>query len=192
MKKGEVTREKILKTSIELFHRNGISSSSVKDIVDLIGIQKGSLYYFFPSKEDLVVDALSVARDRFFAFLDKSLRGEDPRRSLEYYFDAVLSYHEKREMKGGCLFGNSALEMCEKSEKIREVLTSVFEGWHSRLSEVLKRGVEKGVLSPEIDPDEFSWHIIATIEGGIMLARSFKDVELLRISLEGLKQRLFG
>ena len=49
-------KEEIVKQSIKHFHRKGFSQTSIQDIVDSLGVTKGTFYYYFPSKEDLLME----------------------------------------------------------------------------------------------------------------------------------------
>ncbi|WP_342430835.1 TetR/AcrR family transcriptional regulator [Neobacillus sp. FSL H8-0543] len=49
-------RQKIIETSIQLFDQNGFKSTSINDIVQLMGVTKGTFYYYFTSKEELLKD----------------------------------------------------------------------------------------------------------------------------------------
>lgn len=57
-------KQLILDTALRLFAQKGFSATSIQDIVDQIGIAKGSLYVYFKSKEDLFVSALQLVLDR--------------------------------------------------------------------------------------------------------------------------------
>ena len=49
-------KEKITEKSIQLFDQKGFSETSIQDIVDSIGVTKGTFYYYFSSKEELLMD----------------------------------------------------------------------------------------------------------------------------------------
>ncbi|MDN3015300.1 TetR/AcrR family transcriptional regulator [Paenibacillus sp. BSR1-1] len=49
-------KQKIMETGIHLFHQNGFKSTSVQDIVQEMGVTKGTFYYYFSSKEELLKD----------------------------------------------------------------------------------------------------------------------------------------
>jgi len=49
-------KEKITEQSIQLFERKGFSETSIQDIVDSLGVTKGTFYYYFSSKEELLMD----------------------------------------------------------------------------------------------------------------------------------------
>ena len=49
-------RGRIIKESIDLFNKKGFSKTSIQDIVDAIGVTKGTFYYYFKSKQELLMD----------------------------------------------------------------------------------------------------------------------------------------
>lgn len=49
-------KEKITKHSIQLFEKKGFSQTSIQDIVDALDVTKGTFYYYFSSKEQLLMD----------------------------------------------------------------------------------------------------------------------------------------
>jgi AcrR family transcriptional regulator len=65
---AERTRQRILATASHLFVERGYASTSIRDISDRLGMTKGSLYYHFSSKEDLLVALLAPLLDAVDAF----------------------------------------------------------------------------------------------------------------------------
>lgn len=67
-------KQKIMEASIHLFDENGFKSTSVKDIVDYVGVTKGTFYYYFASKEELLkyihlhyIDELIIKQEEILA-----------------------------------------------------------------------------------------------------------------------------
>ncbi len=56
--KSRVRWDAILRATTELFHRKGFYATSMQDIADLVGIKKGSLYYYVDTKEELLFEIL--------------------------------------------------------------------------------------------------------------------------------------
>jgi TetR/AcrR family transcriptional repressor of nem operon len=169
--KGIRTRERVLAGATEIFHRQGFSGTSIHDLIRETGVKKGNLYHYFSSKEEMGLEVLTRARDDFFRFLENSLQGNRPSAQLANHFDAIVRYHESRNLAGGCIFGNTALEMSDRSETYRAVIHGVFEEWRRRIRDVLESAVRSGEVRKDIDPDAMARHIVATVEGGIMVAR---------------------
>jgi AcrR family transcriptional regulator len=53
---GAQTRERILAVAQELFTRNGYDKTSLRDIAERLEITKAALYYYFPRKEDILLE----------------------------------------------------------------------------------------------------------------------------------------
>ena len=64
-------REKIIDTSWELFHEKGFGETTINDIIHEAGISKGTFYYYFRSKDNLL-DTLSEILDREYERLSKN------------------------------------------------------------------------------------------------------------------------
>lgn len=184
--KGIRTREKVLAGAQEIFHRGGFSGTSINDLIRETGVKKGNLYHFFSSKEEMGLEVLARAREDFYKFLEKSLQGDRPSVRLANHFEAIVRYHEGRNLVGGCIFGNTALEMSDRNDQYRAVIHGVFEEWRRRIREVLEIAVRTGEIRAEIDPEAAARHIVATVEGGIMLARASRNPEDLKECLAAL------
>lgn len=173
--KGIRTRERVLAGATEIFHRQGFSGTSIHDLIRETGVKKGNLYHYFSSKEEMGLQVLSRARDDFFRFLEKSLQGDRPSVQLSNHFDAIVRYHESRNLAGGCIFGNTALEMSDRNETYRDVIHSVFQEWRRRIRDVLESAVRSGEVRKDLDPEAMARHVVATVEGGILLARASRN-----------------
>jgi TetR/AcrR family transcriptional repressor of nem operon len=173
--KGIRTRERVLAGAEEIFHRRGFSGTSVNDLILETGVKKGNLYHYFSSKEEIGRVVLANAAEKFYRFLEMSLQGDSPSVQLANYFEATVRYHERRDLIGGCLFGNAALEMCDRNDKYRDVINAVFEEWKRRIRTVLENAVTSGEIPKGIDPEAMARHVVATVEGGIMLARAGRN-----------------
>jgi TetR/AcrR family transcriptional repressor of nem operon len=153
-----------------MFHRQGFSGTSIHDLIRETGVKKGNLYHYFASKEEMGLEVLTRARDDFFGFLAKSMQGDTPSARLANHFAAIVRYHEGRKLLGGCLFGNTALEMSDRNEAYRAVIHDVFEEWKRRIRAILEDAVRSGEVRKDLDPEGMARHVVATVEG-ILLPR---------------------
>jgi len=141
----------------------------------------------FASKEDLGLAVLEEARREFFQFLTNSLQGESPLEKLSHYFDAILEKHRKAHFVGGCIFGNTALEMSDSNERFSNVIKEVFHEWTTIITDLLTEAREAGDLKQEIPPALLAKHVVTSIEGGIMMARVTKNGDDLKDCLNSLR-----
>ena len=173
--KGQETRHHILKESRKLFTRQGFRTTSISEIIAATGVKKGNLYYHFPSKEELGLAVLIDVRDEFFTLLDDSLTGENPIVRILNSCNAILAMMEQNNFVGGCLFGNTALEMTDSNSRFGSIIQEVFSQWKSRIERELRQASAWGLFESPIPANARATAIIATLEGGIMLSRVYKN-----------------
>ncbi len=175
IKKGEKTRDHILKTTRAILMANGFHNTSINDIIEATGVKKGNLYYHFASKEEIGLAVLEDARDEFFEFLTNSFKGDSPCLRVVNSCQAVFTEQKKHIFAGGCLFGNAALEMSDSNPRFSAVLNGVFARWVNEINEHLSLAGEGCSLAADLPPSLLAKTIVATIEGGIMMSRVSKN-----------------
>lgn len=185
--KGEATRDKILETAAGLIHRKGFGATSINDVLEATGLKKGSLYFHFPGKDALGLAILEKARTGFLEFLDASLTGTTPGECLDNFFAIVVETHKGTGFVGGCIFGNVALEMGDTESQFAPFIEKVFEEWIERVEKVIATAQVFGEVRSDLPADLLTHHIIAAIEGGIMLSRLKKNEKPLRDALDAMK-----
>jgi len=188
--KGEMTREKIVEAARELFNSRGFSATTISDLVEATGLQKGSLYFHFPGKDAIVREVLNRATDDFMKFLDKALGGTNPGASLDNFFRCALDKHLATGFVGGCIFGNTALEMSDSNPEFTAAIGRVFDEWIMRIGSAVSAAQERGQIRTDIDSEALAQHIVATIEGGIMMSRLKKDERPMRECFATLRTTL--
>ncbi len=119
METQEITvREHILQTATRLFHDQGYNLTGINQIIDEAGVAKASLYYHFPSKEDLCEAYLHRRNNLWFEGLLSYLKEvEDPRQRIIKTFD-YRAIHLKKNHWGGCSHIKIISEMPQRGEKI--------------------------------------------------------------------------
>src|SRR4030095_1581782 len=112
-------RDRLIDTAIALFNRYGFHATGVDRIVAVAKVAKKTLYAHFPSKEDLIIAALSRKRT---AFADKFLpavwaNSDQPRERLLSLFELAKSWFDDPDFYG-CIFVNAAVEYSEPGPPI--------------------------------------------------------------------------
>lgn len=185
--KGEITREKILEIARELFNAKGFNATTISDLVEATGMQKGSLYFHFSGKDDIAREVLNEATSKFMTFLDNALGGDNPGASIDHFFRCALNKHLATGFVGGCIFGNTALEMSDSDPNFAGAIEGVFDEWTGRVAAIVAVAQERRQIRTDIGSEALAKHIIATIEGGIMMSRLKKDERPMRECLETLR-----
>ena len=188
--KGEITRTKILDTARDLFKTKGFTATTISDLVEATGMQKGSLYFHFAGKDAIALEVLNEATEKFIKFLNKSLGGKNAGESIDQYFCSVLDKHLAKGFVGGCLFGNTALEMCDNDPVLAGAIDKVFDEWTLIVASTISRAQINRQIRADINCETLARHIVATIEGGIMMSRLKKDGGPLKDCLDTLRTTL--
>jgi TetR/AcrR family transcriptional repressor of nem operon len=185
--KGEVTREKILEAASKLFNAKGFNATTISDLVAATGMQKGSLYFHFTSKDDIAHEVLLQATEEFMEFLRDALDGDNAGACLDNFLHRALEKHLGTGFVGGCIFGNTALEMSDSNPEFAGAIDKVFDEWIDRVAFAVAGAQKNGQIRTDIECDALAKQIVATIEGGIMMSRLKKDERPMKECLETLR-----
>jgi AcrR family transcriptional regulator len=158
-------RDRLIDTAISLFNRYGFHATGVDRIVAVARVAKKTLYAHFPSKEDLILAALSRKRA---AFADKFLpqilaESGDPRERLLGLFELAKSWFADPDFFG-CIFINAAVEYSEPGHPINNC---------AREFKTLLRNFvrEQAVAGGAADPDILADQIALLFEGATTVAQ---------------------
>lgn len=194
--KGENTRERVLATSMILINRNGFNGTSINDIIEATGVKKGNLYFHFRNKEELGLALIQKAKEEYFSYLAKNAKGKRPLEKIDNILNAIYRLHKKKKFIGGCIFGNIALEMSDTNQNYTSSISEVFEELIALLSNLLNEAMDEGNLEINIPPAILARYILASLEGGIMMARVSKKendflncIQSIRVLL-GIKEKI--
>ncbi|MBV6458122.1 MAG: hypothetical protein HONBIEJF_01245 [Fimbriimonadaceae bacterium] len=177
MSEGQGTRERLVETARDLFLLQGYHQTGVAEIVRTANVRMGSLYYFFPTKEDLLLAVLDWYRDNIYEGLLQPVyeRIDDP---VERVFGILDGYRQMLLMTNyyqGCPIGNLALEVANSHPQARERLTENFRQWANEIEKCLEAA--SGRLPEEINRGRLADYVLAVMEGAIMLARTYRNLE---------------
>jgi TetR/AcrR family transcriptional repressor of nem operon len=180
MGKGADTKERILEKALALIKEKGVGGASISDMLLASGIKKGALYYHFPGKDELCLAVLDRARQKLDENLDAALAEPSALKGIEAYLNGSVKRLVESKCSGGCIFGNTALEMSDSNEAYAKVVAKVFESWEGRFAETIARGQAEGEIRKDLPPATLAKMALATLEGGIMLSRIAKTSDSLK------------
>ncbi len=171
------TREKLVLSAFELFHRQGYGATGIAQILKQADVKSGSLYYFFPTKEDLLIAVLEWCKENLWPELIDPVfnRVSDP---IERIFGILDGYRQMlimTECTHGCPMGNLALELADSHPRIRKLLAENFDGWRGAIEVCLKDA--SGRFPESVDFQQLSLFVLTTMEGAVMLARTYKSLD---------------
>ena len=175
--KGERTRAEIVRRSAALLNARGFLATPVSAIVAATGLQKGGLYRHFASREALGLAALDFAvaqvRDRFLQAL-----ADGPADAcgqllalLDAYDPATAAAADGAlPLPGGCPIMNAAIEADHADPALRARAQAAMKGWQSLVQSLVARGISRGEIRADAEPQQVATVFIACIEGAVMLS----------------------
>jgi TetR/AcrR family transcriptional repressor of nem operon len=170
------TRDRLIVTAMQLFWEKGYGSTSVADVLHAAKVNSGSLYHFFPGKQDLLLAVLEAYRGGIDAMLlAPAWKGvADP---IEKIFALLARYRRsivQTDSVYGCPIGSLALEIHEPDPPVRKALADNFNAWVDAVERCLLEGSSR--LPKRLDRRELAEFVLTTMEGGVMQARTHRDV----------------
>lgn len=180
--RGSPTREALVERAGDLFRERGFRATSIGDVVEHTGVPKGSLYHHFPSKDQLGYAVLDRWRDDFrVRFLDPlhAAEGPAPLERVTRFLDHFVESQRSGTCRGGCPFGTLAAEMADVHEGFRARLSETFQGFADALASQLRRAQTTGALRDDADVPALATFLVATLEGGVLLAKVHRSTAAL-------------
>lgn len=170
------TRTRLVLAAMKLFWEKGYNSTSVAEVLQAARVNSGSLYHFFPGKQDLLLAVLDMYRGGIREMLlEPAWRGvADP---IERVFALLARYRQSlidTDCFYGCPIGSLALELHEPDLPVRERLAANFTAWIDAITECLEAAGER--LPRSLERRELAGFVLTTMEGGVMQARTFRDI----------------
>jgi len=176
MSKAQETRHRIIEQAAALFNQQGYSGSSIADIMQVTGLQKGGIYNHFASKDDLALAAFDYAAERFQQRFMSALKGK--RHAVDRLVAIIDIYEHLLDdppLPGGCPLMNTAIESDDAYPALRSRSQQAMDRWRALLRRIVEKGVQRGEFRPETDSDTVATIVIATIEGAVMLSKLYGD-----------------
>ena len=159
----QVRRQQILDAAETVFSEQGFNDARMDDIVEESGLSKGALYWYYKSKDAIIMALL----DRVFIAQMKStvvpLEGEGTaEEKLRFFVQAAVD--EIRHFERFMTLGYEFVALATRRKEVREKI----KGYYQRYTEILAQVIEQGLHSGEfhdVNPTSTALSIIALYEG---------------------------
>jgi TetR/AcrR family transcriptional regulator, transcriptional repressor for nem operon len=188
LSKGEKTRQKIVAKAAVLFNQRGFEGCSMRDIVEASGLEKGSIYGHFSSKEELALEAFDFAwADTVQKRMGNLDTVDDAVDKLKLH---VRNYVNTPSFSGGCPWLNIAVDADDGNLALRERARKAVREWEAALVAIVVEGQERGEIRAEVQPQGVATLLISTLEGSTAISRIDKRSQALAHAGENLDRFL--
>lgn len=170
------TRTRLVLAAMRLFAEKGYGSTSVADILKEGDANPGSLYHYFPTKQDVLLAVLEAYRDGIEPMLlAPAWNGiEDPIERIFALLGAYRAMLERTDCLYGCPIGSLALELHEPDPPVRELLAVNFEGWIGHVERCLEEATDR--LPSSTNKRALAGFVLTVMEGAVMQARTQRSL----------------
>lgn len=183
--------DETLDKAMKAFWARGYEATSMQDLVDCTGINRGSLYATYGDKRALFLAALQAydtrMRKQALAELEKAFT---PREAIRKLFEAFASQVPDGRPANGCFLTNTALELAAHDDQVRDIVRRSQEGIEVFFARMIRKGRKSGEIGKGVNPSQTAKGLLASLIGIVVLSRSRPDQRLLRTILEDALARL--
>jgi TetR/AcrR family transcriptional repressor of nem operon len=169
------TKSELLDAAQELIQRVGVKGMSYQDLRQEVGIQKASIHYHFPKKEDLV-EALILRCGRDYGDCYRSVASSE--KSVMSKLEDLAGIFENSLKQGKvCTAGMLSVEIATLSERLREVLQDTIRGSVSLIESIFIQGVADRTFPKSLDTAEAAMAYHDFLLGTQIMARCLESPE---------------
>jgi len=179
----EFDHDDVLRIAFDQFWRKGVRGTSLSDIARDAGVQRGSLYNAFGSKEALFLCAYERYAGEYANSLQKALGAGTLRERLTAFFELTIRNFRSGSPPRGCPTTRGLMELSPvEGEGLDENARQAFAGLVARITGLVQQALSEGVQRGEFsgDPETAALHIVTVTRGLAVLERAFGDEAQLR------------
>jgi TetR/AcrR family transcriptional repressor of nem operon len=190
VRKGEQTRQEIIRKAAPIFNQKGYDGAAVSDLMRATGLEKGGIYRHFASKEELAGDAFDHA---WKIAMDTRFQGtEEIPNTVARLKQIVRNFRDRRAglVPGGCPLLNTAIDSDDGNPKLRLKARQALSGWLDRMQSIAEEGKRRGEIRSDVDSRKLATLIASTLEGSHMMSRLQKKEEARDLAVHHLEEYL--
>lgn len=189
MKKGEDTKQSILGSALQMASQVGLESMTIGALASETGMSKSGLFAHFQSKENLQIEIIEYAAQRFASnVVAPALKAPAGIPRIKALVDNWIAWGAK--MKGGCLFVSASTEFSDRPGKVRETLLHQQEAWIDSLRRIAQSAIQVGHFKKDIDCEQFAFDLYSLLLGFHYYHKLLQDSETKKRQETALKHLL--
>ena len=166
--KGERTRARIVENAAALIHERGVAATTLEDVKVAAEVSGSQLYHYFPDKNELVQAVIDYQAD---TIVKQNRQALGSPKGVEAWRKMVVTGVRSTQGKGGCALGSLGGQLAENDPEARALIAAGFDQWAAAISDGLRSLHTDWKLPSDIDPDDLATTLLATLQGGLLLAQ---------------------
>ncbi len=182
--KGRERRQRIIEVAADLILERGVAEVSLDDIRDAAGVSKSQLYHYFNDKSDLLHAVIECQRERVLSNHRPTFATLDGWDDLVRWRNMIVAHQSARSCRSGCPLGSLASGLAELDDVARDQLSDAFASWCRIIADGLTRMIKSQELRDDADPQQLAISVLASLQGGLLMAETARDTRPLEIALD--------
>ena len=176
----EFNREETLNRAMQVFWQKGYKATSMKDLIDEMGIQPGSIYNTFGDKHSLFIEALNHYGDVVTTNTLKLLEKEgSPLENLKSFFNEIVIRPADKKCRG-CLVVNSVVELSPHDDETADIVKNIMKKIESSFYNCLLNAQRKGEIPENKDIKALSRYFASSTHGLLVTGKANASQEELQ------------
>jgi TetR/AcrR family transcriptional regulator len=173
------TKDKIYEEAVKIFAKDGFEKASVDRIAAKSKIAKGTIYYYFKSKDDIFLEMIDNGISKFNRAIEERMEGlKSPKDKLENLLTIQFDYYEKYKDFYKVLFS----EFWRLEPKWKKEIDKIREGYFSMIKEIIEEGKKDKSFRKDLDSSAVALSIFSLFAfgslGWIVFGRKIKKKKM--------------
>ena len=186
----QFNKDEALDKAMQAFWTRGYEATSMQDLVDCTGVNRGSLYATYGDKRALFLSALRSYDERRRRMLAELERRLHPREAIRKVFSSFIDETSETGINRGCFLTNTALELAAHDPEIKQIVSAAQEDVEGFFVRTIKRGKADGSIPGHVKPQDTASVLLASLLGVLVLVRSRPDRAVLNSIVADASRRL--
>ncbi len=176
----EFNREQVLEKAMHVFWNKGYECASMQDLVDAMGINRGSLYATFGDKRKLHLEALDHFYKTEIAHMMSPLEQPGSKiTAIRQIFETAAECACQNGDRRGCMMYNTAVELCPSDREVSAKVAQGLKRVEKCFYDALVVAQNEGELSADKNPSGLARYLTNSINGLRVMCMVFDDSETL-------------
>jgi AcrR family transcriptional regulator len=167
--KGARTRARIVEGAAALIHQRGVAGTTLEDVKVAARVSGSQMYHYFPDKDELVQAVIDYQAE---TIVDRQRKAFGNTNGFEAWRNMVITAARRTTGQGGCQLGSLVGQLAETDPAARARIAAGFEQWAAAIADGLRSLHAARNLPADIDPDDLATTLLATLQGGLLLAQA--------------------
>jgi TetR/AcrR family transcriptional repressor of nem operon len=181
----------VIDKAMQAFWAHGYEATSMQDLVDCTGVNRGSLYATYGDKRTFFLAALRMYDEKMRRKLLADIEARcQPRAAIRWMFEAFLANVSERGDNRGCFLTNTALELASHDAEVGQIVAHGQKQIEAFFARMIRKAKAKGEIPAHVKPTATARGLLALLIGLVVLSRSRPEKVLLQGIVDDALRRL--